>query len=188
MIKDQLKKVDLSVYNNDWYSPGAGVVKRTFWYFINVLFFINPLNPISSLKVQLLRLFGAKVGAGVTIKPSVNIKYPWLLEIGNHVWIGEEVWIDNLTSVQISDHVSISQGAMLLTGSHDYKKPSFDLLVGKIVLEDGAWVGAKAIVCPGVTCGTHSVLAAGSVATTNLKPYTIYQGNPALPKRQRDIL
>lgn len=187
MIPEPQNKVNLASYNNDWYQPGAGVVKRTLWYFVNVLFFINPLNPVSAVKVLLLRLFGAKVGAGVVIKPAVNIKYPWLLEIGNHVWIGEEVWIDNLTTVRINDNVSISQGGMLLTGSHNYKKPTFDLVVGKILVEEGAWIGAKAIVCPSVTCGTHSVLAAGSVATSDLAPYTIYQGNPALPKRKRDI-
>ena len=81
----------------------------------------------------------------------------------------------------------ISQGAMLLTGSHDYKKATFDLLVGKIVLQEGAWIGAKATVCPNVVCGSHSVLAAGSVATNDLLPFTIYQGNPAIPKRQRLI-
>ena len=188
MITKERKKVKLQAYNNDWYNPGGSAIKRTLWYFVNVLFFINPLNPLSSLKVLLLRLFGAKVGAGVTIKPAVNIKYPWLLEIGNHVWIGEAVWIDNLTQVKIEDNVSVSQGAMLLTGSHNYKKTTFDLVVGKIILEEGAWVGAKAMVCPNVVCGTHSVLAAGSVATSNLSSFTIYQGNPAIAKRKREIL
>ncbi|WP_187260573.1 WcaF family extracellular polysaccharide biosynthesis acetyltransferase [Pontibacter beigongshangensis] len=180
-------KVDLSIYNNDWYSPGAGVVKRTVWYFVNVMFFINPLNPVNGLKVWLLRIFGAKVGQRVVVKPGVNIKYPWFLRIGSHVWLGEEVWIDNLTEVVIQDHVTVSQGAMLLTGSHNYKATSFDLQVGKIVLEEGTWIGARATVCPGVTCGTHSVLAVGSVATHRLEPYTIYQGNPAIPKRGRNI-
>jgi putative colanic acid biosynthesis acetyltransferase WcaF len=188
MIKEHLQKVDLSTYNNDWYNPGAGAIKRSLWYFTNVLFFINPLNPVSSVKVWLLRLFGAKVGKGVMIKPSVNIKYPWLLEIGDYVWVGEEVWIDNLTLVRIGNHVSLSQGAMLLTGSHDYKKPNFDLMVSEILIEEGAWIGAKATVCPGVTCGTHCVLAVGSVATHTLEAYTIYQGNPAVPKRTRQIL
>lgn len=187
MATEELKNVDISNYNNDWYNPGAGLLKRTLWYFVNVLFFLNPFNPVSSIKVLLLRLFGAKIGTGVVIKPAVNIKYPWLLEIGNNVWIGEEVWIDNLTEVILKDSVSISQGAMLLTGSHDYKEPTFDLIVGKIYVEEGAWIGAKAIVCPSVICATHSVLAAGSVATSNLEPYTIYQGNPAIAKRKRII-
>ncbi len=180
-------QTDLSAYNNDWYNPGASALKRTLWYFVNASFFINPLNPVSSLKVVLLRLFGARVGKGVTLKPNVNIKYPWLLEIGDHVWIGEGVWIDNLTQVSIGNHVCISQGALLLTGNHNYKKQTFDLMVGKITLADGAWIGAKSVVCPGVTCGSHSVLAVGSVAVKDLKPYSIYQGNPAVPVRERIV-
>lgn len=187
MIAEEQKKVNLKSYNNSWFNTGAGALKRTLWYFTNVLFFINPLIPVSSVKVGLLRLFGARVGTGVVIKPRVNIKYPWLLHIGNHVWIGEEVWIDNLTETVIEDNVSLSQGAMLLTGSHNYKKATFDLLIGGILLQEGTWIGAKAMVCPGVTCGSHSVLAAGSVATQDLEPYTIYQGNPAVPKRKRKI-
>lgn len=187
MIAEEQRKVNLASYNNDWYNPGAGMIKRTLWYFVNALFFINPLNPFRQLKIILLRWFGAKVGVGVDIKPGVNIKYPWLLSIGNHAWIGEKVWIDNLVNVKIGDNVILSQGAMLLTGSHDYKVTTFDLMVGKITLEEGSWIGAKAVVCPNVRVGSHSVLAAGSVATANLAPYTIYQGNPALPKRKREV-
>jgi putative colanic acid biosynthesis acetyltransferase WcaF len=182
-----IRKVDLSKYNNQWYNPGGSVIKRTIWFFINGLFFINPLFPLNSFKVWLLRQFGAKVGHGVVIKPNINIKYPWFLTIGNHVWIGEKVWIDNLAPVIIHDNVTLSQGAMLLTGSHNYKAEVFDLLVNRIILEEGAWVGARSIVCPGVTCYTHSILAVGSVATKNLDPYFIYQGNPAEKKRERVI-
>ncbi|WP_089317869.1 WcaF family extracellular polysaccharide biosynthesis acetyltransferase [Pontibacter ummariensis] len=184
---DKQKQVDLSTYDNSWFNSGGGHFKRTLWYFVNVLFFLNPLNPVNSLKVWLLRLFGAQIGRGVVIKPGANIKYPWLLRVGNHVWLGEKVWIDNLTEVNISDNVTLSQGAMLLTGSHDYKSPAFDLVVGKIKLQEGTWIGAKAIICPGVTCGSHSVLAAGSVATQDLDAYTIYQGNPAEAKRKRIV-
>lgn len=183
--KQSANKVRLDTYNNTWYNPGAGSVKRALWFIVNALFFINPLNASSGLKAYLLRLFGAQIGNGVVVKPAVNIKYPWFLKVGDHVWIGEKVWIDNLAMVSIADHATLSQGAMLLTGSHDYKRSGFDLLTGKIILEDGVWIGAKAIVCPNVTCASHSVLAAGSVAVANLEPYTIYQGNPATAKRMR---
>ena len=96
------EKTKLHLYNNSWYQPG-GTLKCIFWYLINVLFFINPLSLISSIKIILLRLFGAKVGKGVDIKPGVNIKYPWFLEIGNDVWIGENVWIDNYVKMTIED-------------------------------------------------------------------------------------
>jgi putative colanic acid biosynthesis acetyltransferase WcaF len=182
-----MRHTDLSIYNNSWYKPGGTALKRLLWYFCNILVLLNPLLPINGLKVWMLRLFGARIGVGVVIKPQVNIKYPWHLHIGNHVWIGENVWIDNLTTVSIGNHVCISQGAMLLTGSHNYKKSTFDLITGPITLEDGVWIGAKALVCPNVTCGSHSVLAAQSVATAHLEAWQVYQGNPATSKRIRKI-
>lgn len=136
---------------------------------------------------MLLKLFGAKVGSGVVIKPGVNIKYPWKLIIGDFSWIGEDVWIDNIEQVIIGSNVCISQGAMLLTGNHNYKSVSFDLVIGSITLEEGVWIGAQAVVCPGVSCGSHSILTVGSVAPKNLEPYSIYQGNPAIKIRNRII-
>lgn len=180
-------KIDLSRYDNSWYEPGRGALKRLIWYFTNVLFFLNPFNPFSGVKVRLLRFFGAKVGIGVNIKPCVNVKYPWLLEIGDYTWIGENVWIDNLAKVRIGNNVCVSQGAMLLCGNHNYKKSTFDLMIGGITLEDGSWVGAQAVVCPGVTLHTHAVLGVGSVANHNLDAYGIYQGIPAVKVRERVI-
>ncbi len=180
-------QTDLSKYDNSWYNTGAGKIKMAFWYFVNVLFFMNPLNPISSVKVLLLRLFGAKIGRGVVIKPSVNIKYPWLLEIGDNSWIGERVWIDNLAKVKIGKNCCLSQGSMLLCGNHNYKKSTFDLVVLPIVLEDGAWVGAMSTVCPGVSLKTHAILSVDSVATETLQAYSLYKGNPAVKIRDRKI-
>jgi len=178
-----------NTYNNDWYKEqiGASKLKQGLWYFVNGLFFINPLNPFSGLKKALLRLFGAKMGTGVVLKPGINIKYPWKLEIGDHAWIGEKAWIDNLGLVRIGKNACLSQGAMLLTGNHDYTSPGFDLMVRDIILEEGVWIGAWAIVCPGTTCGSHAVLSAGSVATGALEAYKVYQGNPAVPIRERQI-
>jgi len=182
-----MNQTNLSQYDNAWYQPGGTASKRLLWYFLNLLFFKNRWNPLSGLKISLLRLFGAKVGAGVMIKPDVNIKYPWLLEIGDHCWIGEGVWIDNLVPVRLGNHVCLSQGAMLLTGNHDYRKSTFDLIVKSILLEDGVWIGAKATVCPGVVGQTHAILTAGSVANKEMEAYQIYQGNPAVSIRHREI-
>lgn len=143
--------------------------------------------PISPLKVRVLRLFGAKIGIGVNIKPCVNVKYPWLLEVGDYSWIGENVWIDNLAKVKIGNNVCISQGAMLLCGNHNYKKTTFDLMIGEITLEDGSWIGAQSVVCPGVTVHTHAVLGVSSVACRDLEAYGVYQGSPAVRVRERVI-
>jgi putative colanic acid biosynthesis acetyltransferase WcaF len=182
-----LNKTDLSKYNSSSYNPGSNAAVRLIWYFTNILFFQNPLNPVSGLKVFLLKIFGAKIGKGVVIKPSVNIKYPWRLKIGNYVWIGEKVWIDNLNDVEIGDNCCISQGAMLLAGNHNFKKSTFDLITGKIVLEDGVWIGAKSIVTPGVNCFSHSVLSVNSVSSKDLEAFGIYRGNPAVKIKNREI-
>jgi putative colanic acid biosynthesis acetyltransferase WcaF len=182
------RKVDLSRFDNSrTFDPGAGLIKHTLWYFVNALFFINPLFPFRSPKPVLLRLFGAKVGKRVVIHPGVNIKFPWKLLIGDHSWIGQRVWLDNLDQLSIGSNVVISQGAMIIQGSHDYKKVDYPTYTKPVVLEDGSWVGAGAIVTLGVTMRSHSVLAAGSVATKDLEPYMIYQGNPAVVVRERMV-
>ncbi len=181
-----MSKTNLSQFNNDWYKPGGNALKRICWYYTNIVWF-NSGFPLNGVKIFLLRMYGAKIGSGVIIKPRVNIKYPWRLKVGNNVWIGEGVWIDNIGNVSIGDNVCLSQGAFLLCGNHDYKKAAFDLIVGDILLEEGVWIGAKATVCPGVTCASHSVLAVGSVASSNLESYKIYQGNPAQMVRERSI-
>lgn len=76
---------------------------------------------------------------------------------------------------------------MLLCGNHNYKKAAFDLMLGEIVLEDGAWVGAQCTVCPGVTLHTHAMLSVGSVATKDCNAYSIYQGVPAVKVKERII-
>lgn len=174
----------IKLFNNSWYHPG-NPIKRVAWILVSALFFQHSLALGTGWKCFLLRIFGAKVGKGVMIKPNVTIKYPWFLKIGDYTWIGEQVWLDSLASITIGSNCCISQGALLLTGNHDYTKVSFDLIIGKIVLEDGVWIGAKSVVCPGVICFTHSVLAVGSVATKNLDTYSIYQGNPAIFKKKR---
>lgn len=178
---------DLSQYNNSWYQTGANIVKRTLWYFTNSIFFKSSLFPYLAPKVWLLRTFGSQIGNKVVIKPGVNIKYPWLLHIGDNTWIGENVWIDNLAQTTIGSNVCISQGSMLLCGNHNYTKTTFDLMIKPIIIEDGAWVGAQCTVCPGVTMHSHSVLTVGSIASKDLEPYSVYRGNPATKITNRNI-
>lgn len=178
---------DLSRFKNDRYHHGRSLLVRILWILVEAAFLKNPFVLWSGLKIALLRAFGAKVGRGVLLKPSVSVKHPWLLEIGADTWIGENVWIDNLAPVSIGPDCCISQGAMLLTGNHDYGSVTFDLFARPITLRRGSWVGAKSLVCPGITLGAGSVLTAGSVATKDLEELGIYQGNPAVLLRTRHI-
>ncbi len=182
-----MNKVELQAYDNSWFSPGRGFISRTLWYCANALFLQNPLNPFSGFKIILLRIFSAKIGKGVTLKPSINIKYPWNLEIGDYSSVGEGSWFDSLAAIKIGSNVCISQGTYLCTGNHDVSDPAFGLIVKPITIEDGAWVGARAIVLPGVTLRSHSVVAAGAVVSKDTEPYMIYAGNPAKEIKMRRI-
>jgi putative colanic acid biosynthesis acetyltransferase WcaF len=135
-----------------------------------------------------LRLFGARIGEGVLIKPGVHVKQPWRLEIRDHSWIGERAWIDNLDDVRIGAHVCVSQGAYLCTGNHDWSDPGMRRVTAPIVVEDGAWVGAFARIAPGVTIGREAVVTIGSVLVSNADPRGIYRGNPAELVKERVLV
>ena len=177
--------VSLSQFTSDDFDKGASLVKITIWYFVNAMLVRASWNPFMRIKILLLRLFGAKIGKGVVIKNNVIVKYPWKLVVGNDCWIGENVWIDNIDKVTIGSDVCISQGAMLLTGNHDYKKRSFDYRNAPINIEEGVWIGAKSVVCPGVTARSNAILTVGSIATKSMDACGIYQGNPAQKIRER---
>ncbi|MEM7040372.1 MAG: WcaF family extracellular polysaccharide biosynthesis acetyltransferase [Bacteroidota bacterium] len=186
-VTENQPTTDLSKFDNSWYKTGASKLKWALWFLFNGMFVLNPLNPFGSLRKAVLRLFGAKIGKGVVLKHRVNVKFPWRLEIGDYTWIGEAVWIENQGDVKIGKHCCLSQGAVLMTGNHNYKKPTFDLIVKPITLEDGVWIGAGAMVTQGVTCGSHAVLGVNSVASKDLAPYTIYAGHPCEEVRKREM-
>ena len=185
MDKVKHDSVRLAAFNGSGFNKGAGFLKITLWYFVNALLVRASWNPFMGIKIALLRMFGAKIGKGLVIKNNVVIKSPWNLTVGDDCWLGEDCWIDNLDKVCIGNNVCISQGALLLTGNHDYTVSSMPYRNGAITLEDGAWIGAKAVVCPGVTVHRNAILTVGSVATQEMKVDGIYQGNPAVRVRTR---
>jgi len=182
LLKTRLHKQ----FDKGSFKVGAGRLKQFLWYTTDILFFKSRMMPASTILVTLLRLFGAKIGKGVRIKPGIHIKYPWKLEVGNYSWLAD-CYIENLDWVIIGPNCCISQKAILITGNHNYSNTNFDLMVSPIVLAEGAWVGAAAKVCPGVTLQSHAVLTMGSVATKDLSPYAVYQGNPAVKVKERII-
>ena len=184
-------KVDLTAYdsNNLTYrsSIGASNFKQILWFICSPILVRNPIIPFASFRKWLLVLFGAKIGIESRIRPGVQIKYPWKLTLGDHVWLGENCWIDNITDITIGSHSCISQGAMLCSGNHNINSTGFELIMKPIILEDGVWIGAKAFVSAGITAHSHSMLTAGSVATRDMDAYGIYQGNPAMLVKKREI-
>ena len=156
-------------------SRGRNKLIEIIWYFIKMFFFLSAFPFPNKLKCFLLKLFGAKIGIGVIIKPRVNIHFPWKLEIGNYTWIGEEVFILNFEKLKIGSNVCVSQRAFLCGGNHDFRDPVMPYRNGPITLEDGSWVGAGCFIGPSVTIGVDTVVAAGSIVSKSINANSIYK-------------
>lgn len=178
-------QVNLAQFENSWYRSGRSRFTEALWFLVGLPLLRCTINPSSSFRSRLLRLFGASIGKNVIMRPGLRVKYPWLLIVGDDCWLGEDVWIDNLALVRIGNNVCISQGAYFCTGNHDWSDPAFGLVVQPITVRDGSWAGARCTICPGVEFGEGSVAAAGSVVVKSLSPWTIYAGNPATATRMR---
>ncbi len=174
---------DLSKYSSADFDRGASRFKEALWWLVRASIFLPPIPFPSSFKTMLLRFFGAKVGDGVVIRPGVSITFPWRFTCGDHVWLGEDVLILSLAQVTIGSHCCVSQRAFLCTGSHDYRKKTFDLITKPIVLEESVWISANAFVGPGVTIGEGTVVGALSSVVQDLPKNILAVGNPATQKR-----
>jgi len=155
------------------------------WYAAKCAMLLTPLPWASGLKSAGLRVFGAKIGRGVCLKPRVNIHLPWKLAVGDYTWIGEEVFILNFEPVSIGSHCCISQRAFLCTGNHDYTSPDMAYRNRPITIHDAAWIGAQVFVGPGVSVGSEAVVTAGSVVTQDLPAGMVCSGNPCQPIKPR---
>lgn len=122
----------------------------------------------NTVRVAVLRLFGARIAAGVIIRHQVKIHWPWKLTVGRHSWIGEEAWILNLEHVTIGSNTCVSQGAFLCTGSHDRRSPTFEFDNAPIVIGNSVWVAARATLLRGVHIGDGATVGATAIAAADV--------------------
>ena len=138
-------------------------------------------------RVLIMRMFGLKHNGHINIYPSVKLWAPWNVEMGSYVAIDDEVNLYAADTIMIGTKVAISREAFICTASHDITKANRPLITAPITICDGVWVGARAIILPGVTIGEGAVVAAGAVVTKNVAPWTVVGGNPAKFIKERKI-
>ena len=178
---------NLAEFKNSEFNRGASSLKEFLWRLLQQSLFNIEWITMYKFKCIILQRFGAKVAAGVVIKPKAKITFPWKVLIGENSWIGEETWLLSLEQITIGSNVCISQRTFLCTGSHNWSAPTFNLITKPIIIEDGVWICANVFVGPGVTIGENSVVKVGSVVTHNLPPDMICAGNPCRPVKPRII-
>lgn len=145
-------------------------------------------NPLHRWRCFVLRLFGARLGENNFIYPSARIWAPWLLETGDVATIASQVTVYNVGGMFIGHHAIVSEGVYLCGATHDFQSPDFPLVPRRVEIGAYAWICARAIVLPGVSCGEGSVLGAGAVCSKDLKVWTVYAGNPAKEVGKRNVI
>jgi len=159
---------------------------QLWWIVQSTLFGLSP-QFMYGWRRWLLKLFGARVGKGVIIRPTARVTYPWKVSIGDWSWIGDEAVLYSLGEIEIGSNAVISQRSYICTAGHDYTRPGFDIYSKKIVIGDEAWVAAGVFVAPGVKIGRGAVVGACSGVFSDLPPMTVSFGNPAKVSRKREV-
>lgn len=136
-------------------------------------------------RVRVLRLFGGDIHPTAHIRGTVRIHHPWLLRMYEYSSLGDHVDVYNLGPIVIGRHTTISQGAHLCAGSHDYMSPGMPLLRPPIIIGSGTWICSEAFIGPDVRVGHNCVVGARAVVTKDIPDGVIVGGNPARVIRER---
>jgi putative colanic acid biosynthesis acetyltransferase WcaF len=157
------------------------------WWFVQATFFRRSPQFAYAFRNWILRCFGAQIGKGAIIRPSVTITYPWKINIGDHVWIGDDVVLYSLGPIVIESHAVISQRSYLCTGDHDYTMPDFPIRSRKITIGSEAWIATDVFIAPGVTIGKESVIGARSSVFSDIPAGMVCLGHPCKPIKKRSF-
>ncbi len=171
--------IDLSKYDQSWYSRGRNGAIVLLWWFIQGTIFRFSLHNMYAWRRALLRLFGAEIGSEVKVRSTAKFTYPWKVHIGDNSWIGDNVKLYSLDEIRIGKNCVVSQESYLCTGSHDIKDSHFGLVTSPIILKDGCWVASDVFIHPGVKIYESAVVAARSTVIKDVPPHEVHGGLPA---------
>ncbi|OKH40612.1 colanic acid biosynthesis acetyltransferase WcaF [[Phormidium ambiguum] IAM M-71] len=179
--------MDLRQYDQSNFDRGRSGWMILLWWLVQAIVF--PLTPhqLHAPRIALLRLFGAKIGKGVVIRPTARFTYPWKVEIGDYSWIGDDVVLYSLDYIHIGRHSVISQECYLCTGNHDFQNPTFSLITAPITIGNGAWVATDCFVGPGVEIGANTIVGARSSVFRSLPAGQVCWGSPCRPHHPRTM-
>lgn len=159
---------------------------RLLWGVVELSLFRFSPKPLHGWRSFILRCFGAKIGKGVHVYPRVKIWAPWNLELADEAGVANGAILYSQGKISIGKRAVISQGAHLVTGTHDYTKIGFPLVTSPIHIGNYTWVAAEAFIHPGVTIADGCIIGARSVVTKSMPPWTVCAGHPCKPLKSRE--
>jgi putative colanic acid biosynthesis acetyltransferase WcaF len=165
--------IDLSAAPGSGESWAAPRWKVYLWGVVELLIVTNPWQISSRLRRAALVAFGARIGAGVVLRPRLRVRLPWKLEIGDRSWVGEDVWFHNQDQLTIGRDAVISQGTFITTGSHALRR-DMALVTRSVEVADGAWLTARCIVLGGSRIGVSAVVTPGTVVSGDVPDGMIF--------------
>ncbi len=179
--------VDLSTYDLSNFDRGKPSWLVMLWWLVQAIAFPLSWHNFNRFRCFLLRLFGAKIGQGVVIRPTVRVTYPWKVEIGDYSWIGDDVVFYSLDRIIVGSHCVISQKSYLCTGSHDIEDKSFALITAPIEIGNGVWIATDCFIAAGANIGSNSVIGTRSSVMKSIPPGQVAWGNPCVLRYPRQV-
>lgn len=176
---EAVETVDLSRFSGQSLDRGRSRLTEVLWWMAKLSIVQTKAPWPSSVRRTVLRIFGAKIGHGFYIRPSVNVHFPWKLTVGDNVWIGEGCTILNLEPIEICSNTAIAHEVYITSGGHDIGSPDFAYANKPVLIESGVWLGTRSFVGAGVTVHRGAVVAAGAVVVKNVPAWSIVGGTPA---------
>nr|WP_245686545.1 acetyltransferase [Paracoccus tibetensis] len=128
---------------------------------------------------MLLRAFGARVENSVHIYPTVSIAIPWNLTLLSECAVGDRAILYSLGPIKIGARATVSQGAHLCAGTHEWRDPKRPLVKPHIIIGEDAWICADAFIGPKVSVGVGAIVGARAVVMKDVASNSIMVGNPA---------
>jgi putative colanic acid biosynthesis acetyltransferase WcaF len=179
--------IDLSKYDQSDYDRGRPGWLILIWWFLQAIIF--PLTPhfFHSARIALLKLFGAQIGRGVFIRPTARFTYPWKITIGDYSWIGDDVVLYSLDTIEIGQHCVISQKTYICSASHNLHDPTFKLVTKPVLIGNGVWIATDCFIAPGVKIGANAVIGARSSVFKDIPAQKVCWGTPCKPHGDRII-
>lgn len=176
---------DLSIFRLPKNFRGRSAFVVQLWWFVQSTLFQCSPQFAYGFRNWLLRLFGAKIGINVIVRPSVKITYPWNVAIGNYSWVGDDVVLYSLGEIVIGENSVVSQKSYLCAADHDYLKEDFPIRDRKIIVGDQVWIAADVFIAPGVTVASGAVIGARSSVFRDMPEGMVCYGYPCKPIKPR---